>query len=374
MGRITIILLAAIMLSCSSNHGNKITQDNFGIAPDGSPVFLYTMKNSNGMTVKLTNYGASLVSIVTPDKDGNFADVIAGFDSLSGYVNDNSFIGVTVGRYANRIGKGKFRIDDNEYQLTINDGNNHLHGGVKGFHKLVWDSDIVAGDTSSYVVMKLRSPDGYEGYPGNVDVEVKFSLNDNNDLVIEYTGSTDKPTILNLTNHAYYNLSGNFENTILDHILTINADNFTPIDSELIPTGEIAPVDNTPMDFRKPAAIGARINDDYTQLKYGKGYDHNWALNGYNGKVRKAVTVTDPESGRVLEIFTDQPGIQFYSGNFLNGTIVGKGGIKYNYRTALCLEPQFFPDSPNKDNFASPLLRPGELYRQKTVYHFGIMK
>jgi aldose 1-epimerase len=374
MGRITIILLAAIMLSCNSDDGNKIIQENFGVAPDGSPVFLYTMKNSNGMTVKLTNYGATLVSIVTPDKDGNFADIIAGFDSLSGYVNDNSFIGVTVGRYANRIGKGKFKIDDREYQLTINDGNNHLHGGVKGFHKLVWDSEIVTDDTSSYVVMKLHSPDGYEGYPGNVDVKVKFSLNDNNDLLIEYAGTTDKPTILNLTNHAYYNLSGNFENTILDHILTINADNFTPIDSELIPTGEIAPVENTPMDFRKPTAVGAHINEDYIQLKYGKGYDHNWALNEYDGNVRKAVTLSDPKSGRVLEIFTDQPGMQFYSGNFLNATITGKGGIKYNYRTALCLEPQFFPDSPNKDNFASPLLKPGDIYRQKTVYHFGIMK
>ncbi|MFZ6032514.1 MAG: aldose epimerase family protein [Melioribacter sp.] len=374
MGRITIILLAVIILSCNSDDGNKIIQENFGVAPDGSPVFLYTMKNSNGMTVKLTNYGATLVSIVTPDKDGNFADIIAGFDSLSGYVNDNSFIGVTVGRYANRIGKGKFKIDDREYQLTINDGNNHLHGGVKGFHKLVWDSEIVTDDTSSYVVMKLHSPDGYEGYPGNVDVKVKFSLNDNNDLLIEYAGTTDKPTILNLTNHAYYNLSGNFENTILDHILTINADNFTPIDSELIPTGEIAPVENTPMDFRKPTAVGARINEDYIQLKYGKGYDHNWALNEYDGNVRKAVTLSDPKSGRVLEIFTDQPGMQFYSGNFLNGTITGKGGIKYNYRTALCLEPQFFPDSPNKDNFASPLLKPGDIYRQKTVYHFGIMK
>lgn len=374
MGRITIILLAAIMLSCHSDDGNKIIQEDFGVAPDGSPVFLYTMKNSNGMTVKLTNYGATLVSIVTPDKDGNFADIIAGFDSLSGYVNDNSFIGVTVGRYANRIGKGKFKIDDREYQLTINDGNNHLHGGVKGFHKLVWDSEIVTDDTSSYVVMKLHSPDGYEGYPGNVDVKVKFSLNDNNDLLIEYAGTTDKPTILNLTNHAYYNLSGNFENTILDHILTINADNFTPIDSELIPTGEIAPVENTPMDFRKPTAVGAHINEDYIQLKYGKGYDHNWALNEYDGNVRKAVTLSDPKSGRVLEIFTDQPGMQFYSGNFLNATITGKGGIKYNYRTALCLEPQFFPDSPNKDNFASPLLKPGDIYRQKTVYHFGIMK
>ncbi|AFN73276.1 Aldose 1-epimerase [Melioribacter roseus P3M-2] len=374
MGRITIILLAVIMLSCNSDDENKVIQENFGVAPDGSPVFLYTMKNSNGMTVKLTNYGATLVSIVTPDKDGNFADIIAGFDSLSGYVNDNSFIGVTVGRYANRIGKGKFKIDDREYQLTINDGNNHLHGGVKGFHKLVWDSEIVTDDTSSYVVMKLHSPDGYEGYPGNVDVKVKFSLNDNNDLIIEYAGTTDKPTILNLTNHAYYNLSGNFENTILDHILTINADNFTPIDSELIPTGEIASVENTPMDFRKPTAVGARINEDYIQLKYGKGYDHNWALNEYDGNVRKAVTLSDPKSGRVLEIFTDQPGMQFYSGNFLNGTITGKGGIKYNYRTALCLEPQFFPDSPNKDNFDSPLLKPGEIYRQTTVYRFGIMK
>ncbi|MGK9477197.1 aldose epimerase family protein [Melioribacter sp. OK-6-Me] len=369
-----IILLAAMVVACTSANESKITKENFGSAPDGSPVYLYTMKNSNGMTVKLTNYGASLVSIVTPDKEGKFADVIAGFDSLSGYINDNAFIGVTVGRYANRIGRGKFKIDDREYQLTINDGKNHLHGGMKGFHKLVWDSEIVSNDTLSCVVMKLQSPDGYEGFPGNVNVEVKFSLTDNNDLIIEYTGTTDKPTILNLTNHAYYNLSGNFENTILNHVLSINADNFTPIDSELIPTGEIAPVENTPMDFRKPIPIGSKINDDYLQLKYGKGYDHNWALNNYNGKVRKAVTLTDPQSGRVLEIYTDQPGIQFYSGNFLNGTIAGKGGIKYKYRTALCLEPQFFPDSPNKENFASPILKPGDIYRQKTVYHFDIMK
>ncbi len=374
MGEIMIILLAAMVVSCTSAKENEITKENFGAAPDGSPVYIYTMKNSNGMTVKLTNYGASLVSIVVPDKNGKFADVIAGFDSLSGYINDNSFIGVTVGRYANRIGKGKFKIDGHEYQLTINDGNNHLHGGRKGFHKLVWNSEIVSDDTGSCVVMKLHSPDGYEGFPGNVDVEVKFSLTDNNDLIIEYTGTTDKPTILNLTNHAYYNLSGNFENTILNHVLSINADNFTPIDSELIPTGEIATVENTPMDFRKPTVIGSKINVDYIQLKYGKGYDHNWALNEYNWKVRKAVTVTDPQSGRLLEIYTDQPGIQFYSGNFLNGTVAGKGGIKYNYRTALCLEPQFFPDSPNKENFASPFFKPGDIYRQKTVYHFGIKK
>jgi aldose 1-epimerase len=328
---------------------------------------MYTLKNKNGMSAEIMNYGATVVSLFAPDKNGKLADVILGYDSLKRYERGGAYFGAIVGRYGNRIGKGKFILEGKEYQLTINDGKNHLHGGIIGFSKKLWNTDSYDEHT---LKMTLDSPDGDQGYPGNLKLTVTYTLNDNNELEIHYTATTDKPTILNPTNHCYFNLTGNPENTILGHELMINADKYTPIDNEFITTGEIADVAGTPMDFRTPTPIGKNINDDFIQLKNGKGYDHNWVLRDYNGKVREAATLYDPSSGRELEVLTDQPGVQFYSGNFLNGMDVGKGGIHYQHRTGCCLETQHFPDSPNKKNFPSVELKPGETFNSTTIYKF----
>lgn len=372
--QILILLLLFLLAAGCNNKGNKssVVKERFGQV-DGKEIDIYTLTNENDARVKVINYGAIVVSLKVPDRDGNFADVVTGYDSLSDYINDNSFFGAIVGRYGNRIAKGKFQLDGNEYQLTINDGENHLHGGTTGFYKAIWDAETVESETGPSVKLSLVSPDGDEGYPGTVTISVTYTLTNNNELRIDYEGTTDKPTILNPTHHSYFNLSGDFNNTILDQELFIDADSFTPVDSVLIPTGEFSPVENTPMDFRKPTEIGQRINDDYLQLKYGRGYDHNWVLNNYKkGVVRKVASLYNRRSGRLMEVLTDQPGLQFYSGNFLNGTIVGKGGIVYKHRTALCLETQHYPDSPNKPEFPSVVLRPGEVYKQTTIYKFSV--
>jgi aldose 1-epimerase len=345
----------------------------FGKLDDGREVFLYTLKNNTGAEVKIINYGARVVSLTMPDRDGNFTDIVTGFDSLKDYIKDNSFFGAIVGRYGNRINKGIFKLDGKEYQLSINDGRNSLHGGKKGFFKAYWNAEPVESKEGPSLKLSLVSPDGDEGYPGRVNATVTYTLTNNDELKIDYTGTTDKPTIYNPTHHSYFNLSGNFNNTILDEELSINADSFTPVDSTLIPTGEIRPVENTPMDFRKPTPIGLHINDDNQQLKYGRGYDFNWVLNNYKpGVVRKVASVYDSTSGRFMEVLTDQPGLQFYSGNFLNGTVTGKGGVVYNHRTALCLEAQHYPDSPNEPNFPTTTLSPGQVYKQTTIYKFSI--
>lgn len=343
----------------------------FGTLPTGEQVYSYTLKNKNGMEISIINYGATVVSLTAPDRNGKFEDVVLGYDSLEGYINDKSYFGSIVGRYGNRIGKGKFSIDGNNYQLTINDGENHLHGGINGYNKVFWNAEPAITDSSQSLKLTYVSPDSEQGYPGTVTLQVIYTLNNNNELQIDYTGVTDKPTILNPTHHSYFNLTGNPGNTILDHELTINAENFTPVGKGLITTGKLAKVENTPIDFRKPEKIGLRINDDFEQLKFGKGYDHNWALDNYNGKVQTAVTLYDSTSGRLMEVLTDQPGMQFYSGNFLDGTIKGKNNILYKLRTGLCLEAQGFPDSPNKPNFPSVRLNPGETYKQTTIYKFS---
>jgi aldose 1-epimerase len=363
-----IIIISLLFLNCSeSNQQLSPGKRLFGKLNNGKEVYMYTLKNKNGMSAEIMNYGATVVSLFAPDKNGKLADVILGYDSLKRYERGGAYFGAIVGRYGNRIGKGKFILEGKEYQLTINDGKNHLHGGIIGFSKKLWDTDSYDGHT---LKMTLDSPDGDQGYPGNLKLTVTYTLNDNNELEIHYTATTDKPTILNPTNHCYFNLTGNPENTILGHELMINADKYTPIDNEFITTGEIADVAGTPMDFRTPTPIGKNINDDFIQLKNGKGYDHNWVLRDYNGKVREAATLYDPSSGRELEVLTDQPGVQFYSGNFLNGMDVGKGGIHYQHRTGCCLETQHFPDSPNKKNFPSVELKPGETFNSTTIYKF----
>lgn len=332
---------------------------------------IFTLKNSKGAEARITNYGAIIQSLNMPDRDGKYEDIVLGFDSIDQYIRRNPFFGAIVGRYGNRIKKGSFVLDGKPYQLTINDGKNSLHGGTEGFDKKFWNVEEIKSNLGSALKLTLTSPDGDQGYPGNLTLTVIYTLTNNNELRIDYHAATDKTTILNPTHHSYFNLTGNPDNSILNNLLMINADEFIPVDGESIPTGELKSVANTPMDFRKPAKIGLRINEDNEQLKNGKGYDHNFVLNDYTGKVRFVASVYDPYSGRFMEVLTDQPGLQFYSGNFLDGTLTGKGGIVYKHRCGLCLEAQHFPDAPNKKNFPPVILKPGEVYNQTTIYKFS---
>ncbi len=343
----------------------------FGKLPDGREVHQYTLSNGSGLTAQIIDYGATITSLTVPDRNGKLADIVLGYDTLEGYLNGTAYIGAVVGRYGNRIGKGQFELDGKRYQLTINDGENHLHGGKAGFDKVLWQADASANPSENSLQLQYVSPDGEEGYPGTVTLKVTYTLTDKNELRIDYEGTTDKPTILNPTQHSYFNLSGEFTNTILDHLLMIEADGITPVDKGLIPTGEILNVANTPMDFRTPMAIGAHINDKNEQLEFGRGYDHNWVLRGEAGKVRKVAELYDATSGRLMSVFTDQPGLQFYSGNFLDGSAKGKNGVAYRQRCALCLDTPALPDTPNKPQFPSATLRPGQTYRQTTIYQFS---
>lgn len=332
----------------------------------------FEMTNESGISVVVTNYGARVVSIKVPDRRGEFADVALGHDSVEGYINaaDRPYFGAVVGRFGNRIAGGRFTLDGKEYRLATNNRPNHLHGGNIGFDKVVWDGRV---DDRGGVTMRYRAKDGEEGYPGNLDVTVRYSLDEDGSLAIEYKASTDKKTYVNLTNHTYFNLKGEGEGTILDHQLMLVADHYTPVDASLIPTGEIAPVKGTPFDFTKPKTIGRDINKVDTQLKFGAGYDHNWVLSGEKeaSGLRLAATVYEAASGRFMEVFTEEPGVQFYSGNFLDGRLTGKSGGVYESRGGFCLETQHYPDSPNQPNFPSTLLKPGEVYKTKTVYRFS---
>jgi aldose 1-epimerase len=336
---------------------------------DGKKVDLYVMTNANGLKASIMTYGGTMVSLEVPDKNGKLGDILLGCDTVDGFVKNTAYLNALIGRYGNRIGKGKFTLDGKTYTLAVNNGENHLHGGLKGFDKVIWTATPV--ETKEGVGLKLayQSKDMEEGYPGNLKVDVVYTLTNKDELEIEYAATTDKPTICNLTNHNYYNLTG-CKRDILGHELTINADKFTPVDSGLIPTGELRPVKGTVMDFTKPTAVGARINAADEQIKFGGGYDHNWALNKKKAGMTHAATLSDPESGRVMEVWTTEPGVQFYSGNFLDGTIMGKGGIAYKHRWGMCLETQHFPDSPNKPEFATTTLRPGDVYKTKTVHKF----
>jgi aldose 1-epimerase len=338
----------------------------FGALADGREALEYTLTNSAGMSARIINYGATITSLFVPDRDGNIEDVVLGYDSLQGYVNGSEYFGAVVGRYGNRIAKGQFLIDGQQYQLTINNGENHLHGGKIGFNKVLWEAEVLNDLDIPAIRFTYVSRDGEEGYPGTVILKVTYALTDSNELRIDYEGVTDKPTILNPTQHSYFNLSGKFADTILGHSLIIEADKFTP-------TAELASVESTPLDFRQPRTIGERIDDPFDQLVLGQGYDHNWVLKDYtgDGEIHKAAQLYDPSSGRLMTVFTDQPGIQFYSGNFLDGSAIGKNGIAYGHRTGLCLETQVFPDSPNKPDFPSAFLKPGQVYRQTTIYQFS---
>jgi aldose 1-epimerase len=355
-----------------SNH--MIKKEPFGKTKDGQAVDLYTFSNAQGMEVRAMTYGGIILSVKVPDRNGKLDDVTLGFDSLEPYLAGHPYFGAIIGRYGNRIGKARFKLDGKEYKLAANNGPNSLHGGVKGFDKVVWSAEPFDKPEGVGVVFTYTSPDGEEGFPGTLQTKVTYTLNDKNELIFDYYATTDKPTPVNLTNHTYFNLAGPGTRDILDHVMMIHADNTTPVDSTLIPTGEIKSVEGTPFDFRKPTPIGARIDADDQQIKYGPGYDHNFVLNRPGPGLSLAARVSEPSTGRVMEVRTTEPGIQFYSGNFLDGTLTGKGGHVYKRRFGFCLETQHFPDSPNKPLFPSTILRPGETYTSQTVYAFSVEK
>ena len=370
---VSICVCALLCIHCSSNKrtDSAMMKEPFGTV-DGKEVFLYTLRNAGGMEARITNYGGIIVSLKVPDKNGKLGDVVLGFDSLSSYVKDTPYFGCLIGRYGNRIGKGKFVLDGVTYTLAINNSPNHLHGGVKGFDKVVWEARESESTPGKSLVLSYISKDGEEGYPGTLTIKVTYTLTDSNEIKVDYRATTDKPTIVNLTQHSYFNLASPGDGDILGHELMIAADRFTAIDSTLIPTGALSEVKGTPLDFTTPTPIGLRINDNNEQLRFGLGYDHNFVLTKPAGDFGLAARVFEPTSGRVMEVFTTEPGLQFYSGNFLDGHHIGKGGKPYKYRYGFCLETQHYPDSPNKPAFPSTVLRPGETYTTSTAYRFKV--
>ncbi|MCL5005116.1 MAG: galactose mutarotase [Acidobacteria bacterium] len=347
-----------------------IRKSVFGKMPDGQEINLYTLTNSNGIQAGITNYGGKVVSLLVPDRRGILADVVLGFDRLAPYLGNEPHFGALIGRFANRIAGGRFTLEGVEYQLPLNRPSYTLHGGMEGFDRKVWTPRELPGNLPALELTYL-SPDGEEGFPGNLTAKTVYTLTDANELRLDYTATTDKTTVVNLTNHSYFNLAGHGSGDILGHVMMINADRLTPTNSDQIPTGEIRSVEGTPLDFRKPTAIGARINQDDPQLKYGRGYDHNFVINRKGAGLVLAARVVEPESGRVLEVLTTQPGVQLYTGNFLDGSHRGKEGKIYNYRCAFCLETQHFPDSPNHPNFPSAVLKPGEIYQETAIFRFS---
>lgn len=375
----TLALIGALTLACltqacakkeTSDVKNDVKKQAFGKMPDGTEVELYTLTNANGMQAGIITYGGTVVSLTAPDRNGKYADVVLGMDDVAGYMKATAFFGAIIGRYGNRIGHAQFSLDGRVYKLPANDGPNTLHGGPAGFDKRVWSA--VPGTSADGQTLELTyiSQDGEAGFPGTLTSKVVYTLTAKNELKIDYTATTDKPTVVNLTNHSYFNLAGAGEGDILTHEVMIDAASFTPVDSTLIPTGELRPVAGTPFDFTKPTAVGARIEANDEQIKFGKGYDHNWVLNKGAGGLTKAAEVHETRSGRVMEVWTTEPGLQFYTGNFLDGTLQGKGKT-YVRRGALCMETQHYPDSPNKASFPSTELKPGATYRTTTVYAFS---
>ena len=349
-----------------------VRREPFGKTSDGTPVEIFTLTNKNGVQVRAMTFGAIITSVRVPDRNGTFADVVLGFDTLEPYTRDHPYFGAVAGRYGNRIAGAQFSLGGRAFTLAANNGPNHLHGGVKGFDKFVWRAEPSARGVG--VTFSRTSPDGEEGYPGALNVRVTYTLTDANALEIEYQASTDAATPVNLTQHSYFNLAGHDAGSVLGHELMVNADRYTPVDATLIPTGELAPVAGTPFDFRKAAPIGSRIDQPNDQLKSGRGYDHNFVLNRSGAGLQLAARVVEPKSGRTLEVSTTEPGVQIYTGNFLDGTVKGKGGAAYSHRGGLCLETQHFPDSPNKPSFPSTILRPGQTLRSQTVWTFGVVK
>lgn len=367
------LALTAVFASCSGgSHKQGVTHDVFGRMPDGDTVVRYTLTNDNGMQVRILNYGGIIQSLMVPDSNGKMGDVVLGFDSLDQYMKESPYFGALIGRFGNRIAHGTFTLNDSTYHLYLNDGPNSLHGGKSGFDKKIWDVKPFTTDSTEGLKLHYLSKDGEEGYPGNLDVHVTYTLNNDNALRIDYEATTDKPTILNLTNHAYYNLNGG-KGTILNEKLMLNADKYVPVDSTSIPTGQILPVAGTPMDFRTPTAVGARINDDFRQLKLVHGgYDHCWVLNTDGDLSKVAASVYDPENGRFMQVYTTEPGIQFYSGNFLDSTLHGKYGDVYPKHASIVLETEHYPDSPNQPNFPSTVLNPGDTFHSSSIYKFSV--
>ena len=347
----------------------------FGTLASGQAVQLFTLRNAHGIQLQFTNYGGIITSLKTPDRNGHFADIVLGYDNLAAYVANSPYFGAIVGRYANRIARGHFTLDGTTYTLAVNNGPNSLHGGLHGFDKVVWNARPFQNQEGQAVTLDYTSPNGEEGYPGTLHATVTYTLTPDDRLIVDYAATTDKATPINLSQHSYWNLAGGASRDILGHLLTINANATTPVDSTLIPTGEIAPVEGTPFDFRKSTPIGARIDAADEQIKNGQGYDHNWVLNRTSTtEMQRAARVYEPNSGRTLEVSTTEPGMQFYTGNSLDGKLVGKSGRPYIRRSGFCLETQHYPDTPNHPNFPTTLLRPGERYHTKTAFTFGVSK
>ncbi|MFV0564929.1 MAG: aldose epimerase family protein [Flavobacteriaceae bacterium] len=349
----------------------NITKVPFGATTDNIAVDQYVLKNKMGMSVSIITLGGIITHWTAPDRNGNYQDIVLGYETLKPYETNPTFFGALIGRYGNRIAKGKFTLNNTEYTLATNDGPNHLHGGVKGFDKVVWDAAETLTDSTASLVLSYLSRDMEEGYPGNLQTKVTYTLDNNNMLKVYYEATTDKPTLVNLTQHTYFNLTGDTSKTILNHELTLNADAFVPVNETLIPTGELATVEGTPFDFRTAKTIGRDIEANHVQLKRGLGYDHCWVLNNQNEGVRLAATAYDKDSGRVLEVLTNEPGIQLYTGNFLDGTLPSKNGGKHEHRTGFCLETEHYPDSPNQAHFPSAVLNPGETYKTETIFKFS---
>jgi len=379
IGKVVCAVVATVVLTCFAVSGDTaatIMMRSFGRTNEGKETMIYTLTNRNGMKAEIADLGGIVVRLLAPDRDGQMADVVLGLNSLDEYATISPYLGCIVGRYANRIAYGRFTLDGETYTLATNDEGGgipcHLHGGIKGFDKVVWDAEPVIEDEVAGLRLHYVSKDGEEGYPGNLDVTVVYWLTNDNELKIEYSATTDKPTPVNLTHHSYFNLKGEGNGDILDHVLTINAEAFTPINEGLIPSGELQAVKNTPMDFTEPHAIGERIAADFDQLKLGRGYDHNYVINKAEGRMALAATAHEPASGRYMEVWTTEPGVQLYTGNFLDGSVVGKSGKPYDFRMGFCLETQHYPDSPNQPSFPSTILRPGEEYKTTTIYKFGV--
>lgn len=377
MKKILILALAISVWSCNETKKEEamsIKVENAGVLASGDSVKVYTLKNAAGMEVSIMDLGGTITKWTAPDKDGKFADITLGSNTPEDYLTTTKYLGALIGRFGNRIAKGKFSLDGNDYTLAVNNGPNALHGGLKGFNAVIWKATPIEGVEPGLKLTYL-SKDGEEGYPGNLNVEVVYTLKNDNSLSIDYKASTDKNTVVNLTNHAYFNLKGEGKGDILDHEIVLNADKFLPTDAGLIPTGELKPVKGTPFDFTSSHLIGERINDTTDiDIKLGGGYDHCWVFTDQSNKLKSVAMVTEPKSGRTMEVLTTEPAVQFYTGNFLNGSATGKSGVKYEKRYGFCLETQHFPDSPNQAAFPTTVLKPGETYTSSTVYKFGVKK
>jgi aldose 1-epimerase len=380
MNKAILPILLILAVSCqqktkkTADLPGMVKRENFQTAYKSQKTDLFTIKNASGAVMQVTNYGAKIVTLFIPDKEGNFGDIVFGYEKIQEYLTGDKYFGALVGRYANRIAAGKFTLDGLEYQLPENEGGkNTLHGGDSGFNDAVWMGEITKTPEGEAVKLTLHSPDGDQGFPGNLHVIVYYTLTDKNELIVDYSAVTDKPTVINLSQHSYFNLSGHASGPVLNHELVINADNFTPVDQNLIPTGEIRPVEGTAFDFRTPRLIGDRIANSEEQLILGHGYDHNFILNKERaGELTFAASAYDILTGRFMEVYTTHPALQFYTGNFLDGSAIGKGGNAYVFRSGFCLETQFYPDSPNHPNFPSTVLRPGEEYKHRTIFRFSV--